>query len=301
MRLLVTGAGGMLGQDVVRAAREAGDEAVALARAELDVTDADAVALALAQAAPDAVVNCAAWTDVDGAESDRPGAFRVNAVGAATLAGAAAGIGARLVHVSTDYVFDGERPADAAPYVESDATGPRSEYGRSKLEGEKLVAKSGASYAIARSSWLFGAGGRNFVATMLALAAERDELRVVEDQVGCPTATAHLAPALLELARSEAQGVFHVAAGGPPVSWQAFATEIFRQAGTGTRVLGCTTSEMPRPAPRPAFSALASERPEAPVLPPWQEGLADFLARRAFGPPEAERPNRIAGLDAPRR
>jgi len=284
MKVLVTGAGGMLGRDVVGAARAAGDEVVALARAELDVTDRDAVRQAVAAAgigAGDAIVNCAAWTDVDGAESDRPGAFRVNAIGAATVAGVAADAGVRLVHVSTDYVFDGERPPDAAPYVESDPTGPRSEYGRSKLEGEKLVAKCGGSHAIVRSSWLFGVGGPNFAATMLRLAGERDEVTVVTDQVGCPTATAQLAPALLTLARdAAAQGTFHVAGGGAPVSWHDFAAEIFRQAGTGTRVLPCTTAEMPRPAPRPAFSALASERPEAPVLPPWQEGLATYLLER---------------------
>ncbi|HEX4806492.1 MAG TPA: dTDP-4-dehydrorhamnose reductase [Conexibacter sp.] len=281
MRILVTGAGGMLGQDVVSAAREAGDEVVGLARAELDVADREAVERAVAEARPDAVVNCAAWTDVDGAEADRPGAFRVNAIGAATLAAAAAGAGARLVHVSTDYVFDGDRPPGARPYVESDPTGPRSVYGASKLEGEKLVAKCGGSYAIVRSSWLFGVAGRNFAATMLALAAERDEVTVVDDQIGCPTATAHLAPALLQLARAgDANGVFHVAGGGAPVSWHDFAAEIFRQAGAGTRVLPCTTAEMPRPAPRPAFSALASERPETPVLPPWQEGLADYLSKR---------------------
>jgi len=277
--VLVTGAGGMLGQDVVRAARDAGDDVVALVRAELDVSDGDAVAAAVAQAAPDAVVNCAAWTDVDGAEANREGAHAVNAVGAGNIACAAAAAGARLVHVSTDYVFDGERPADAAPYVESDATGPRSVYGASKLAGELAVGDAGGSHAIVRSSWLFGIGGRNFAATMLALAADRDELTVVTDQVGCPTATAHLAPALLELARGDAQGTFHVAAAGH-CSWHDFAAEIFRQAGTGTRVLPCTTADMPRPAPRPAFSALASGRPETPVLRPWQEGLSDYLIAR---------------------
>ncbi|HEX5146633.1 MAG TPA: dTDP-4-dehydrorhamnose reductase [Conexibacter sp.] len=280
MRLLVTGAGGMLGQDVVRVARAAGDEVVALGRAELDVTDADAVARAVAAARPDALVNCAAWTDVDGAESDPDGARVVNATAAGQLARATAAAGARLVHVSTDYVFDGDRPRGAAPYVESDATGPRSVYGATKLAGEQAIAAAGGSHAIARSSWLFGVGGRNFAATMLALAAERDELKVVHDQIGFPTATAHLAPALLELARGDAQGVFHLAAAGAPASWCDFATEIFRQAGVATRVTPCTTAEMPRPAPRPAFSALASERPEAPVLPPWQEGLADYLNRR---------------------
>jgi dTDP-4-dehydrorhamnose reductase len=279
VRVLVTGAGGMLGLDVVRAARAAGDEVVALTRAELDVTDPEAVAAAVADARADAVVNCAAWTNVDGAEDDPAGAHAVNADGAGNLARAAAVAGARLVHVSTDYVFDGDRPPDAAPYVESDPTGPRSVYGASKLAGERVVEAAGGSHVIVRSSWLFGVGGRNFAATMLALAAERDELTVVDDQIGCPTATAHLAPALLALARSDAQGVFHVAGGGH-CSWHAFASEIFRQSGTGTRVLPCTTAEMPRPAPRPAFSALASERPEAPVLPPWQEGLATYLTER---------------------
>jgi len=277
MRVLVTGAGGMLGRDVVRAAGAAGHDVVALARAELDVTDAEAVASALGEARADAVVNCAAWTDVDAAEADPQGAAAVNAAGAGNVARAAAAAGARLVHVSTDYVFDG---AASAPYVESDATGPRSAYGRTKLDGERAVAAAGGSHAIVRSSWLFGEGGRNFVATVLALGAERDEVTVVSDQVGCPTATVHLAPALLELAAGEAQGVFHVAGGGR-CSWHELAVEAFRQAGVACRVLPCTTAEMPRPAPRPAFSALASERPESPALPPWQEGLAAYLAGRA--------------------
>jgi dTDP-4-dehydrorhamnose reductase len=282
-RLLVTGAAGMLGQDVVLAARAAGHEVVALARADLDVTDAAAVEAAVAAAAPAAVVNCAAWTNVDGAESDTDGAHAVNATAAGNLARAAAAAGARLVHVSTDYVFDGARPADAAPYVESDATAPQSVYGRTKLAGEQAVAAAGGSHAIVRSSWLFGVGGPNFAATMLRLAAERDEVSVVTDQIGCPTATADLAQALLTLALDdarEAQGIFHVAGGGSPVSWNAFAAEIFRQAGVDCRVLPCTTAEMPRPAPRPAFSALVSERDETPVLPPWQDGLSDFLHAR---------------------
>lgn len=282
-RLLVTGAGGMLGQDVVRAASAAGHDVVALARAELDVTDEGAVVAAIEAASPAAVVNCAAWTNVDGAEADPHGAAAVNATAVAYVAHAAAGAGARLVHVSTDYVFDGQREAGAAPYVESDPTGPRSVYGRTKLDGERAVAEAGGSHAIVRTSWLFGVGGPNFAATMLKLGAERDEVTVVADQIGCPTATADLAEALLELAVGaprEAQGLFHVAGGGAPCSWNAFAAEIFRQAGVDCRVLPCTTEEMPRPAPRPAFSALASERAETPVLPPWQEGLTRFLDAR---------------------
>lgn len=289
-RLLLTGAGGMLGQDVARAARAAGLDVTALARAELDVTDPDAVARTLAAAGADALVNCAAWTDVDGAESDPGGARAVNATAPGVLARAAAEAGVRIVHVSTDYVFDGDRPATAAPYVESDATGPRSVYGVTKLEGEQAVAAAGGSHAIVRTSWLYGVGGPNFAATMLRLAGGagdgapgRDEVTVVTDQIGLPTATADLATALVSLAAGEhrgAEGVVHAAAGGEPCSWNGFATEIFRQAGVDCRVLPCTTAEMPRPAPRPAFSALASERDDAPVLPPWQQGLSDFLSAR---------------------
>jgi len=273
----------MLGQDVARAARAAGAEPIALSRADLDVTDAGAIAAAIAGARADALVNCAAWTDVDGAESDPDGARAVNATAPGLLAQAAAEAGVRLVHVSTDYVFDGDRAADAPPYVESDATGPRSVYGATKLAGEQAVAAAGGSHAIARTSWLFGVGGPNFAATMLRLAGERDEISVVTDQIGFPTATAHLAPALVALALGEARsldGVVHVAGGGEPCSWNAFASEIFRQAGVDCRVLPCTTAEMPRPARRPAFSALVSERAGAPLLPPWQEGLSDFLHAR---------------------
>jgi dTDP-4-dehydrorhamnose reductase len=278
MRILVTGAGGMLGQDVVRAARERGGEVVGLARDELDVTDADAVAVAIAAARPDTVVNCAAWTDVDGAEHDPAGARAANGDGAGNVARAAAAAGARLVHVSTDYVFDGDKRTQ---YVESDPTGPRSVYGATKLEGEAAVRAAGGAHAIARSSWLFGAGGRNFVATMLALGADRDEVKVVTDQIGRPTYTGHLAGALLDLAAGDGQGIFHVAGGGEPCSWHDFAVEIFRQAGVDCAVLPCTTGEMPRPAPRPAYSALASERLETPALPPWQTGLADYLTEKA--------------------
>jgi dTDP-4-dehydrorhamnose reductase len=278
MRILVTGAGGMLGQDVVRAASARGQEVVGLAHDELDVTDADAVAAAIELARPDAVVNCAAWTDVDGGEADPDGARAVNAEGAGNVARAAAAAGTRLVHVSTDYVFDGEK---RAPYVESDATAPRSVYGATKLAGEDAVRAAGGSHAIARSSWLFGAGGRNFVATMLGLGAERDEVKVVTDQIGRPTYTGHLAHALLELAAGTSEGVHHVAGGGEPCSWHDFTVEIFRQAGVECRVAPCTTAEMPRPAPRPAYSALASERPETPALPAWQDGLAAYLSDKA--------------------
>ncbi len=274
--MLVTGAGGMLGRDVVRVAEAAGHDVVGLPRAELDVTDASAVRRAVADASPGAVVNCAAWTDVDGAEADEAEATRVNGNGAGHVAAAATGAGAGVVHVSSDYVFDGTK---GAPYVESDPTAPLSAYGRSKLAGERAVGDGPGARAIVRSSWLFGTGGRNFVETMLALGTERDVVRVVGDQIGCPTYTGHLAPALVALAAGGATGTFHVAGTGA-ASWYAFAREIFRAAGVDCRAEETTTEEFPRPAPRPAFSVLVSQRRDAPRLAPWQDGLAEYLAER---------------------
>jgi len=182
-----------------------------------------------------------------------------------------------VVHVSTDYVFDG---AGAHPYVESDATAPRSAYGRSKLAGEEEVLGVGAGHVVVRTSWLFGSGGRNFVDTMLALGAERDSVAVVTDQVGCPTWSGHLAAALVELAgRDGAAGIHHVAGGGS-CSWHELAAEVFAQAGVPCRVVPTDSTRMARPAPRPAYSVLGSERADALRLPAWQEGVAGHLAER---------------------
>lgn len=266
----------MLGRDVVRAAERAGHAVSALSHADLDVTDAEAVAAALAAERPDAVVNCAAYTDVDGAEADPEAAMEVNARGAGNVARAAAAAGAKVVYPSTDYVFDG---AKGSPYVESDTPRPPSAYGRSKLAGERETAAACPRSFVVRSSWLFGAGGRNFVHTILGLAAERGEVRVVSDQVGCPTWTAHLAGALVELAGTDAYGVHHVAGAGE-CSWYELAVEALRGAGVDCRALACTTADMPRPAPRPPYSALKSERPETPRLPGWREGLRGYLAER---------------------
>jgi dTDP-4-dehydrorhamnose reductase len=270
VRLLVTGARGMLGQDVLAAA----PDALGVTHADMDVTDPDSVRTAVRDARPDAVINCAAWTDVDGAEAHEAESDEVNGAGAGHVAAAAAEIGATVVHVSTDYVFDGSKPAG---YVESDPTGPLSAYGRTKLAGERAVAAANARHHVVRSSWLFGAGGANFVATMLRLAGERDELTVVDDQVGCPTWTGHLAPALIRIAGSEAYGTWHVAAGGA-CSWHAFAEAIFADAGVDVRVARGRTEDLGRPAPRPAWSILRSERPDAVALPDWREGLRRHLA-----------------------
>src|SRR5215203_3715331 len=270
MRLLVTGAGGMLGRDVVAAARAADHEVTALARANLDVTDAATTRAAIAAAAPDAVVNCAAWTDVDGAEPAEDEATRVNGDGAGNVAAA----GAFTLHVSSDYVFDGTA---TTPYVESAATGPRSAYGRSKLAGERAVAAAApGNHAIVRSSWLFGAHGPNFVATMLRLGAEHDEVGVVDDQVGCPTWTGHLARALVDIAERRPTGVLHVAGAGA-CSWHELAVAAFAATRTDCAVNRMSTAELGRPAPRPAYSVLETERGDTPVLPHWRDGLAGYL------------------------
>jgi dTDP-4-dehydrorhamnose reductase len=261
----------MLGRDVMRLA----DDAVGLARAELDVTDAGAVERAVRDARPDVVLNCAAYTNVDGAETEEDAATLVNGDGAGNVAAAAAAVGALVVYPSTDYVFDGSK---REPYVESDGVAPRTAYGRSKLAGERATAAANERHAIVRTSWLFGAGGKNFVDTMLGLEGD---LKVVADQVGCPTYTGHLAGALLEIAAARATGVLHVAGGGA-CSWYEFAAEIFAAASRDdVNLRPCTTEEYPRPAPRPAYSVLASDRPDAPRLPDWREGLRDYLAERA--------------------
>jgi dTDP-4-dehydrorhamnose reductase len=274
----------MLGLDVMRAGERAGHELVGLTRAELDIAEEASVADAFARVRPDAALNCAAWTDVDAAETHFEGAHAVNATGAGNLARAAADADIPLVHVSSDYVFDGEACMDRSgaprPYLESDPTGPRSVYGQSKLAGEREVLGASARHTVARSAWVFGTGGRNFAETMLRLAAEREAVQVVTDQVGCPTWTGHLAPALLGLLEREVSGLVHLAGTGH-VSWNGFAVEIFRQAEVSCRVEPTTTELMPRAAPRPHWSALESERDDVLPLPPWQDGLAGYLAARA--------------------
>jgi len=255
--VLITGAGGQLGA----ALQEAFPEADARTRAELDVTQP-------LQQVTDCyvVLHAAAWTDVDGAESDPAGAERVNVEGTRSVAA----LGVPVVYFSTDYVFDGTK---REPYVESDEPRPLSVYARTKLEGEREVRDGW----IVRSSWLFGWTGTNFVRTMLRLGEERDEVSVVADQVGCPTYVGHLAEATREVL-SLPGGVWHLAAEGE-CSWAGFARAIFEEAGVDCRVCEITTEELGRPAPRPAYSVLRSEREDAPRLPHWRDGLRACLGR----------------------
>ena len=243
------------------ALREVFPAARALTRADWDVTRP-------LEQVPDCrvVLHAAAWTDVDGAEERPEEARRVNVEGTRN----AVALGAPLVYYSTDYVFDGHK---RGAYVESDGPRPLSVYGRTKLEGEREVREGW----IVRSSWLFGWTSRNFVKTMLALGRERDEVRVVDDQLGCPTYVGHLAAATRELLELP-HGVWHLAADGE-CSWAEFAEAIFEEAGLRCRVLRISSEELGRPAPRPANSVLRSERPDAPRLPHWREGLRGCLKR----------------------
>jgi dTDP-4-dehydrorhamnose reductase len=264
----------MLGQDLCRAASAAEHEVMALTRAELDITDSGAVSDAMAQSRPDVVINCAAYTNVDGAERESELAHQINATAAGHVAQAAAKSGSWTIHISSDYVFDG---AKREPYLESDATAPLSQYGASKLEGERAVAENAPhTHTIVRSSWLFGASGPCFPASILRLAGERDELSVVDDQVGSPTYTGHLAKALVELAEQPVSGALHVAC-RDHCSWFQFAQEIVNASNHECQVTPGRTEDLGRPAPRPAYSVLASER-GAPRLPSWRDGLADYLA-----------------------
>lgn len=284
MRLLVLGTEGMLGHDVLRAAERAGHEPIAAGRAALDVTDEEAVFACFEHEPHDATINCAAWTDVDGAEAEAEGARAVNADGAGNVARAAARTGTPLLHVSTDYVFDGKAPLDAAgaprPYLESDPTGPRSVYGETKLAGERQVLAASPAHTVVRTAWLYGIDGRNFVETMLRLGGEREAVQVVDDQIGSPTWSGHLAPALIGLIEREVSGLVHLAGSGS-ISWNGFAKEIFRQAELSCRVEAISSEQMARPAPRPAWSALESEREEVLAMPDWRDGLAGYMAARA--------------------
>jgi len=277
MKLLVTGAGGMLGRDVMLAAGNAGHEVVGFGHRELDITDAGSVATKIEQERPAVVINCAAWTDVDGAEESEEEAMKANRDGAGNVAAAAAAVGAGVVYPSSDYVFDG---AKGAPYVETDQPAPLSAYGRTKLAGEEATRAASKRHFIVRSSWLFGIGGSNFVETMLRLAADHGEVLVVRDQVGSPTYTWHLAYGIVRLIEGVEFGIHHMSGAGA-CSWYEFAREIFEQAGVECRVLSATTEMLGRPAPRPAYSALASQRDNAIELPSWQDGLAGYLAQRS--------------------
>jgi len=281
VRALVTGAGGQLGSELARVCAEAGDEVVAADRAALDVGDRDAVLGAVLSVRPDVVYGCGAWTAVDACESDPDRAFRDNALAGRWVAEACRRAGAHLVHLSTDYVFSGDQDT---PYTEWDPTGPRSVYGRSKLAGEDEVRAGLPGAAIVRTSWVAGAGGRNIVRTVLDLLAAEPgrELAFVDDQRGCPTFTADLAPALRRLAAARVPGTFHVTNSGA-TTWFELVRAVVAAAGRDpgqVRPIATADLDPPRPAPRPVSSVLegaAWRGAGFAELPHWSEPLARLV------------------------
>ncbi|WP_322097765.1 dTDP-4-dehydrorhamnose reductase [Nakamurella alba] len=292
MRLLITGARGQLGSDLLALAELRGIPATGLGSADLDISDAAAVEVALQQFAaagdlPAVVINAAAYTAVDAAETDQDRAFAVNGDGPGYLALHAAAFGLGLIHVSTDYVFPGD---GTAPYEVDAPTGPKSVYGASKLAGEQAVLAAHPAAHVVRTAWVYGATGGNFVKTMAALSASRPTVSVVDDQQGSPTWSADLAAGLVELALGDVPGGVLHATGGGETTWFHFARAVFEHVGADPeRVHPTTTDAFPRPAPRPAYSVLSpSAWNQAGLTPlrPWAEALdAAFAAHgEAFRP-----------------
>jgi len=275
MKILVTGANGQLGREIAKQGHE--HELVLTDSDILDITNGEAVRSYFREVQPQAVIHCAAYTNVDDAEADMDAAFRVNVVGAQNIAAGCLEAGARMVYVSTDYVFDGQKQE---AYRECDSINPQSVYGHTKWQGEEMVRQILGRHYIVRTAWLYG-DGNNFVRTMIKLAEINDTLRVVDDQVGTPTSTVELTKAIFKLIASDAYGTYHATCQGQ-CSWYEFACEIFRQADKDVKVVPVTTSEFPRPAKRPKHSVLDNYMLRMTVGDPmakWQDALKEYLEK----------------------
>ncbi len=271
MKILVTGAGGMLGQAVMRTWSDL--EPVGLDLPDLDITNPPQIARTLDLYQPTVVINCAAYTAVDDCETNEQTANRVNGTAVGYLAKACTLRNVRLIHVSTDYVFDGNNEHG---YREDAPLAPLNAYGRSKAKGEHEIVSKAHQYYLIRTSWLYGPGNKNFVTTMLDLAQTKPELKVVNDQHGKPTYTRDLAVFIKQLVLDRApSGVYHGVNEGE-TTWYEFAVEIFRLAGLKNKVKSCTSEEFPRPAKRPAYSTLLNTK--RPLMRPWTEALGDYLS-----------------------
>lgn len=285
MKVLVTGARGMLGYDMSSAAKMAGHDVLTPSHSDMDITDIDSCRQWIVEGAPEVLVNCAAWTDVDGAEANLAGACRVNSAGIQNLAIAASQLkdsAPLIIHISSDYVFSGENPN---PYLECDTTSPVNAYGSSKLLGEQLLRHCYQRHIIIRTSWLYGSHGRNFCRTILEMAGKGAPMRVVDDQTGSPTNTADLAECILRLMADKEYGTYHVTNGGS-TTWHGFAELILSKAGLNNGSLTSISSdELNRPARRPTNSVLRNLALEMRGYPPmrdWTEALSDFLQRDGF-------------------
>jgi dTDP-4-dehydrorhamnose reductase len=276
MRVVVTGAAGQLGKDVLLELARKNHQAYGLDRQQLDITIEKDVMAYISEVKPDVILHCAAYTNVDAAEENEDAAYAVNAAGTEYLAKAASQTGAKMLYVSTDYVFDGSANE---PYEVDEPTKALGAYGRTKLAGEQLLQKHLDEFFIVRTAWVFGIHGNNFVKTMLRLGKERGEVGVVHDQVGSPTYTVDLAQFMVELMETDKYGVYHATNSGI-CSWYEFAVEIFKQAELDVKVNPLTSDQFPRPAARPKYSVLSKKRIEQEGLKPlrdWKQALGAYL------------------------
>jgi len=277
MKVLILGATGLLGQALMR--EWSGDEVVGLGVDDVDIRNAEKVREIIEKTRPEWIVLAAAYTDVDGCESNQELAFSVNRDGAVRVARAAKNAGAKVLFLSSDYVFDGNK---TSPYEIGDARNPQSIYGRSKAEAEIQLLEVIPTCCIVRTAWLFGSGGKCFPDTILKLAATRPALDVVSDQRGCPTYSVDLASTIIQLCRKNAQGILHVTNAGE-CSWFEFASEIVKRAGFSTEVRPVSTQQMARPAPRPAYSVMSAKSlsDNGIVMPTWHDALGRYLQERS--------------------
>ena len=279
MKLLVTGASGQLGRQLQRAV--GAHTVVAVDHGALEIANLGQVRDAVGAHRPDVVINAAAYNQVDQAETEPDAAFAANALGPRNLALAAAALGAAIVHVSSDYVFNGRK---GAAYHEFDTPDPLSVYGHSKLAGERAVQQANARSYVVRTAWVYEPAGHGFAHTMCRLAATQREVRVVDDQFGSPTSAEDLARGIMQLIESQAYGTYHLAGGGGPASWRDFATCLFEEMRLDCVAVAASSQEFVRPAPRPAYAALVSGQDPLIQLPDWRDGVARFArARQAMG------------------
>ena len=279
MKILITGAYGMLGSDLREVLKN--HELISAGSKDLDITDKVKVMDFISEKSPEMVINAAAYTAVDDCETNYDEAYAVNALGPKNLAIACSKIDGPLVHISTDYVFDGNK---RTPLIENDKLGPQSAYGKTKLEGEKFIQENTDKFFILRTAWLYGLHGANFVQTMLSLAESHDEITVVDDQIGSPTYSLDLAVSIANLLNSDKYGIYHLTNEGE-CSWYEFSKRIFELSNVDVKVVPVSTEEFPRPAPRPRYSVLSNQRWIKAGFPPmrkYEEALSDYLSLYNF-------------------
>ena len=279
MKILITGAYGMLGSDLREVLKN--HELICTGSKDLDITDKDEVMDFISEKSPEMVINAAAYTAVDDCETNYDAAYAVNAMGPKNLAIACSKIDVPLIHISTDYVFDGSK---RTPLIENDKLGPQSAYGKTKLEGEKFIQENTDKFFILRTAWLYGLHGANFVQTMLRLAETHDEITVVDDQIGSPTYSLDLAVSIANLLNSDKYGIYHLTNEGE-CSWYEFSKRIFELSNVDVKVVPVSTEEFPRPAPRPRYSVLSNQKWIKAGFPPmrkYEEALSDYLSLYNF-------------------